>query len=381
MSEPAASAAPSRERKPARRRRRARRAPSGAARHQSRASSCCEAPLRWPRPASLAAPLQSLAGIGPKLAAAARRRRDRDPRRPAAAGPAHLPRPRRAGRSSPSCGSARRRRCWSRCEAPALRPDPAARADDRRGQGRRRVRPGDGDLVQPGLAGREAGPRHAAAAARPARPARLPGRRARAARRRRGRLGEAERPLRGAAPGRRPPPGIHTTGLVPVHPATEKLRVQRLREWVWQAAGPGRRRDRAAAGGAAGAARLRGGRRRARRRPLPRRRRAGRGGAPASLLRGAGPLPGGAGDAAAAAAQRPARPAARGAGGAGERWIESLPFELTADQRRALEEIDADLDSRRADAAAADGRGRLAARPWSPSTRCCGRWRPATRRR
>ncbi len=39
------------------------------------------------------------------------------------------------------------------------------------------------------------------------------------------------------APGRRPPAGIHTTGLVAVHPATEKLRVQRLREWVWQASG------------------------------------------------------------------------------------------------------------------------------------------------
>ncbi|HEY8759332.1 MAG TPA: hypothetical protein VIP52_00300, partial [Candidatus Dormibacteraeota bacterium] len=46
-----------------------------------------------------------------------------------------------------------------------------------------------------------------------------------------------ERLLRGAAPGRRPPPGLHTTGLVGVHPATEKLRAQRLREWVWQAAG------------------------------------------------------------------------------------------------------------------------------------------------
>jgi ATP-dependent DNA helicase RecG len=31
------------------------------------------------------------------------------------------------------------------------------------------------------------------------------------------------------------PSGIHTTGLVPVHPATEGLRPQRIREWVWQA--------------------------------------------------------------------------------------------------------------------------------------------------
>ncbi|MCB0875332.1 MAG: ATP-dependent DNA helicase RecG [Solirubrobacterales bacterium] len=35
------------------------------------------------------------------------------------------------------------------------------------------------------------------------------------------------------APG--PPPGLHTTGIVPVHPSGEGLRVQRLREWVWSA--------------------------------------------------------------------------------------------------------------------------------------------------
>jgi ATP-dependent DNA helicase RecG len=33
----------------------------------------------------------------------------------------------------------------------------------------------------------------------------------------------------------RPPPGLHTTGLVPIHPATERLRPQRIREWAWQA--------------------------------------------------------------------------------------------------------------------------------------------------
>ncbi|MGH2985357.1 MAG: ATP-dependent DNA helicase RecG, partial [Solirubrobacterales bacterium] len=32
-----------------------------------------------------------------------------------------------------------------------------------------------------------------------------------------------------------PPQGIHTTGLVPVHPASERLRPQRIREWTWQA--------------------------------------------------------------------------------------------------------------------------------------------------
>jgi ATP-dependent DNA helicase RecG len=34
---------------------------------------------------------------------------------------------------------------------------------------------------------------------------------------------------------RRAPAGLHTTGLVPVHPASETLRAERLREWAWQA--------------------------------------------------------------------------------------------------------------------------------------------------
>ena len=29
--------------------------------------------------------------------------------------------------------------------------------------------------------------------------------------------------------------GLHTTGIVPVHPASERLRPQRIREWAWQA--------------------------------------------------------------------------------------------------------------------------------------------------
>src|SRR3954465_1115404 len=29
--------------------------------------------------------------------------------------------------------------------------------------------------------------------------------------------------------------GLHTTGIVPVHPASERIRPQKLREWVWQA--------------------------------------------------------------------------------------------------------------------------------------------------
>jgi ATP-dependent DNA helicase RecG len=34
--------------------------------------------------------------------------------------------------------------------------------------------------------------------------------------------------------------GLHTTGIVPVHPASERIRPQRIREWVWQALPLGR---------------------------------------------------------------------------------------------------------------------------------------------
>ena len=45
----------------------------------------------------------------------------------------------------------------------------------------------------------------------------------------------AQHELLGEAEGSTPA-GIHTTGLVPVHPASERLRPQKLREWAWQAA-------------------------------------------------------------------------------------------------------------------------------------------------
>ena len=156
---------------------------------------------------------------------------------------------------------------------------------------------------------------------------------------------QASKPLRGAAPGRRPPPGIHTTGLVGVHPATEKLRVQRLREWIWQAAG--------LAGDAI--------------EPLPadlraRHDLAGAADALAAVHFPADPEQVQAArrrlcfeelvlyQAALATRRRNRSSVRRGLklGGRGElarRWISSLPFELTTDQRRGLEEIDADLDS------------------------------------
>jgi len=43
---------------------------------------------------------------------------------------------------------------------------------------------------------------------------------------------ERPSPLRDGAD---PPPGLHTTGIVPVHASGEGLRVQRIREWVWTA--------------------------------------------------------------------------------------------------------------------------------------------------
>jgi ATP-dependent DNA helicase RecG len=143
----------------------------------------------------------------------------------------------------------------------------------------------------------------------------------------------------------RPPPGIHTTGLVPVHPATEQLRPQRIREWAWQAC---RWAPNAIEG-------------------LPAEMRARRGLA-------------GVGDALRAVhfseserdleqarermafeelflhqallatrkrTHRTARPAPR-FGKPGElvgRWIDSLPFQLTNDQLVAFDEIEGDLDS------------------------------------
>ena len=158
----------------------------------------------------------------------------------------------------------------------------------------------------------------------------------------------------------RAPAGLHTTGVVPVHPASERLRPQRIREWVWQTIPmarhavepiPGRLRRELRMAGAAdctdGLA-LPGGR--ARRRGRPR----------APRLRGALPLPGGPG-----LAPRPAGLRSKGHRAARARrarsaaWLGLAPFELTGDQRRAIER-----DRRRprpgpADAAAADGRGGL----------------------
>jgi ATP-dependent DNA helicase RecG len=141
--------------------------------------------------------------------------------------------------------------------------------------------------------------------------------------------------------------GIHTSGLVPVYPATEKLSPARLRELTWEArslvgdaieplpaALRGRERlpDRAAALAAAHFPERPGDQETARRRlafeellllelTLAARRRARRDGARAPRLEGTGELT--------------------------RRWLAELPFEPTADQRVAFERIDRDLGSDR----------------------------------
>jgi ATP-dependent DNA helicase RecG len=139
------------------------------------------------------------------------------------------------------------------------------------------------------------------------------------------------------------PAGLHTTGIVPVHNATASLSANRLREWVWQAAE--RVTDAIES--------------------LPAELRARRGlGAEADALRCAH-FPDSPEQATAArdrlafeelclhqgalamrrGARRESRPGIE-IGPAGElvgRWLDSLPFEPTAGQRQAFDEIDADL--------------------------------------
>src|ERR671919_173742 len=138
-------------------------------------------------------------------------------------------------------------------------------------------------------------------------------------------------------------PGLHTTGIVPVHPASERLRPQRIREWAWQAVPQARHAVE----------------------PVPGRLRRELRMATAedSLVASHFPADEYAAEAArerlafeelflyqAALVTRRGRRVAGERGislperGAGvEAWLGSLPFELTGDQRRAIDEIDDDL--------------------------------------
>jgi ATP-dependent DNA helicase RecG len=139
------------------------------------------------------------------------------------------------------------------------------------------------------------------------------------------------------------PAGLHTLGIVPVHPASERLRPQRIREWVWQAAG--------AANHAV--------------EPLPGQLRAElrMPGAADALVASHFPTDRHQAEAArerlafeelflyqAALAARRSRRLESGRGpqlpAPGELmagWLDSLPFKLTGDQARAIEEVDGDL--------------------------------------
>lgn len=142
-----------------------------------------------------------------------------------------------------------------------------------------------------------------------------------------------------------PPAGVHTTGLVPVHPAFERLRATRIREWVWRALASAPEVIEA----------------------LPSRLRASRGAPGAADALVAMHFPASPDEAeqarerlaleelvlhqAALASRRkdreqgPVAVALAERGPEVERWIDSLPFELTSDQSRALGELDADLGS------------------------------------
>ncbi|MEK6252105.1 MAG: ATP-dependent DNA helicase RecG [Actinomycetota bacterium] len=303
------------------------------------------APLRWPRPASLAASLQTLAGIGPKLSVAAGEAgvetlgdlllrvphgyRDRTELRQlddlkigeeatvqVEVRSARLRPTRRRGltivEAKVADDSATLSATWFNQAWLAEKLTPATPLLLHGQLDRRGFRVAEYELLDAGQDGS---------------------------------VDSEERLLRGAAPGRRPPPGLHTTGLVAVHPATEKLRAQRLREWVWQAAG--------LAGDAI--------------EPLPAELRARRELAGVADALVAVHFPADAEQveaarrrlcfeelmlyqAALATRRRQRRSVRRGPdlGKPGElatSWVESLPFDLTADQRRALEEIDGDLDS------------------------------------
>jgi len=138
-------------------------------------------------------------------------------------------------------------------------------------------------------------------------------------------------------------PGLHTTGIVPVHPASERIRPQRLREWMWQALPLARHAVE----------------------PIPGPLRCELRMADAADSLAASHFP--ADDHAAETARerlafeelflyQAALVFRRGRRVSGDRgiplpepagrvgsWLESLPFELTGDQRRAIEEINSDL--------------------------------------
>ena len=139
--------------------------------------------------------------------------------------------------------------------------------------------------------------------------------------------------------------GIHTLGLVPIHPATGGLKPARIREWAWQAMGLARDEPE----------------------PLPAELRARRGLPVAADAVRMAHFPDSQADADRArkriafeelflhqvalamrrGVERDSRPAIgiEASGSLVEPWLASLPFELTGDQRKALAELDSDFTS------------------------------------
>jgi ATP-dependent DNA helicase RecG len=137
--------------------------------------------------------------------------------------------------------------------------------------------------------------------------------------------------------------GLHTTGIVPVHPASERLRPQRIREWAWQTIPQARHAVEPVPGRLRRELRL--------------------AGAEDALVASHFPPDEHAAEAArerlafeelflyqAALVSRRGRRISgdRGVplaerGARVDAWVDSLPFELTGDQRRAIGEVDEDL--------------------------------------
>ena len=222
------------------------------------------APVRSPRPGILDAPLTKLRGAGPKLSEAAAEigisslgdllrhlphsYRDR-------ASPIGLADLKLGEEATVEVGRHQGRQGAADAPPPPHHP---------RGRGRGRDGTDHRHLVQPGLARGQADAGDEAAAAGQAREARLQRRRARAA------PGTGrERGCRMAKPSRRE---FTQPAWYPIHPASERLRPQKLREWAWQAVPLAPQRAGAAPGEPAGRGRDARRRRRAGRLPLPRRR-------------------------------------------------------------------------------------------------------------
>ena len=257
----------------------------------------------------------------------------------------HAYRDRSEAARSRSCGSASEATVVVEVRSARLRPTRRRRPGDRRGQRGRRERAVEGGLVQPGLACRAAASRERGCCSRQARPSR------------RFRV-EAHEILTDQAPDSAS--GLHTTGLVPVHPASERC------ARTGCASGHGRRSRRragarAAAGGAARPPPAAGRRRRAAGAHFPADGEQAALRARAAGVRGAASAPGRARDPAprASRARGRASPGRARRGRLARRWLDVAA--LRAHGRSAARDR---RDRRRPrlgppHAAAADGRGRV----------------------